>query len=229
MNHQRIRFAALCACLAGGLAVFTGCPKSTAGPNQTTTTTTPPTSEVKYEGPPLTEFTLTDSVGSQFKSAELTGKVWVASFFFTRCAANCRALNMQIAQLQRDYGPRGLQVVSISCDPKYDTPKVLAEYAEMYNAQPDRWHFLTGDIGYIKRVSDDMFDLPLKEKYHEDQLVVVDGQGKVRGSFHVRQPEQFDRVKKLLDQLLPADQADESASSGPQPAGENRGGAPAPE
>lgn len=205
MNYSRLQPAALAAILAcSGLAACIGCTKPSSSASPPTTTTAAPSNEVKYEGPPLTEFTLTDSGGEDFKSADLTGKVWVVSFFFTRCASNCRALNMQVAQLQKQYGPRGLQLVSISCDPKFDTPKVLAEYAEMYNAQPDRWHFLTGDLNYVKRVGDDMFDLPLKEKYHEDQLVVVDEAGKVRGNFHVRQPEQFDRMKKLLDELLPA-------------------------
>jgi protein SCO1/2 len=199
MNYWQTFRTGLLACLAGGgFAACGGCTKSPAPAPAATTQT----SEVKYEGPPLKEFALTDSGGKEFKSQELTGKVWVVSFFFTRCASNCRALNMQVAELQRDYGERGLQMVSISCDPKYDTPKVLADYAEMYNAKPDQWRFLTGDLAYIKRVGDDMFQLPLKEKYHEDQLVVVDRDGKMRGNFHVRQPEQFDRLKRLLDELL---------------------------
>lgn len=160
------------------------------------------TEEPEFEGPPLTEFTLTDSGGSQFRSENLDGRVWVASFFFTRCASNCRALNMKISELQREYGPRGVQMVSISCDPEYDTPPVLTSYAEMFNAQPDQWEFLTGDFKYIQRVGHDIFDVSVGEKMHDDQLLVVDRRGEIRGKFHVRQPEQYERMTRLLDKLL---------------------------
>jgi cytochrome oxidase Cu insertion factor (SCO1/SenC/PrrC family) len=156
----------------------------------------------KFDGPPLTEFTLTDSGGENFGSQDLQGKVWVASFFFTQCAANCRALNMKISELQREFGDRGVEFVCISCDPQHDTPPVLAAYAEFFNAQPDQWHFLTGDMEYIQRVGHDKFDVPVGEKRHEDELLVIDRAGEYRGKFRARQPEQFERLKTLLEDLL---------------------------
>jgi len=35
-------------------------------------------------------------------------------------------------------------LVSLSVDPEYDTPEVLAKYARLFEADPERWWFLTG-------------------------------------------------------------------------------------
>lgn len=171
----------------------------------------------KFEGPPLTEFTLTDSGGEDFGSQNLEDKVWVASFFFTQCAANCRALNMKISELQREFGDRGVEFVCISCDPKYDTPPVLASYAEFFNAEPDQWHFLTGDMEYIQRIGHDKFDVPVGEKRHEDELLVIDQAGEFRGKFRARQPEQFARLKVLIEELLAESGEAASDAATPQP------------
>ncbi len=40
-------------------------------------------------GPPLTEFELTERSGKPFRSADMRGKVWVASYFFSSCAGTC--------------------------------------------------------------------------------------------------------------------------------------------
>jgi cytochrome oxidase Cu insertion factor (SCO1/SenC/PrrC family) len=206
------------------LSIVSGCNSrpATSEPSDAGIEHAPPEAQpVKHEGPPLTEFALTASDGEEFRSTELEGKVWVASFFFSRCASNCRALNMQVAELQREYGDRGLEIVSISCDPQYDTPEVLAQYAEAFNAKPDRWRFLTGEMQYVERVGHDMFELPIRKQWHEDHLVVIDGEGTRRGEFHVRQPEQFERLRKLLDELLgpppdasPAGAADSADAEG---------------
>jgi Uncharacterized protein SCO1/SenC/PrrC, involved in biogenesis of respiratory and photosynthetic systems len=37
-----------------------------------------------------------------------------------------------------------VRTVSISVYPEYDTPEVLTNYALQYDANIDKWHFLTG-------------------------------------------------------------------------------------
>ncbi len=46
-----------------------------------------------------------------------------------------------------------VRLVSISVDPERDTPEVLSRYAERYKADPDRWLFLTGKKGDIRRLA----------------------------------------------------------------------------
>ena len=47
---------------------------------------------------------------------------------------------------------RDLVLLTISFDPQYDTPQVLAQYAAAMRAGGPGWHFLTGDPAKIERV-----------------------------------------------------------------------------
>ena len=67
-----------------------------------------------------------------------------SSFFFAQCPSTCYNQNMKLQQLQARFADRGLKLVSITCDPQTDTPAVLTEYARMFNADQQHWHFLTG-------------------------------------------------------------------------------------
>jgi protein SCO1/2 len=43
-------------------------------------------------------------------------------------------------------------LVTITFDPGRDRPDVLAQYASQWNADPESWHFLTGDVADVQRV-----------------------------------------------------------------------------
>jgi protein SCO1/2 len=152
----------------------------------------------------LTEFTLTDQHGQPFESKSLQGKVWVASFFFANCPQICRMQNMQVAKLQNKYADRGVELVSITCDPQRDTPAALASYAEMFNAEAEHWHFLTGDLLYIRRIGAEIFQVAVEEETHSDRLLVIDRDGKIRGTYRATKPEQFAALESTLDELLEA-------------------------
>lgn len=78
------------------------------------------------------------------------GKYIIVSFIFTRCqvAAMCPAATSKMVSLQRSLDARGLadkvQLLSITFDPRYDTPEVMRQYAQMFGAKTDNYAFLTG-------------------------------------------------------------------------------------
>jgi protein SCO1/2 len=103
-------------------------------------------------GDPLPEFTLTDSTGRTTNSAELLGKVVAIDFIYTRCPLPevCPRLSANFASLQRRFRDRmgtDLVLLSVTVDPEYDRPAVLAEYSRRWSADPRGWRFLTGDVG----------------------------------------------------------------------------------
>jgi protein SCO1/2 len=150
----------------------------------------------------LTAFTLTDQRGEAFQSAQLVGKVWIASFFYTSCPSVCRMQNSQVANLQRDYQTdEDVHLVSITCDPVRDTPATLAQYAELFGANPDRWHFLTGDFELIKAIGQ-LMKTSVEQAVHSDRLFVIDRQGIVRGGFRSTEPEQMAELKTMVGRLL---------------------------
>ena len=77
-------------------------------------------------GPPLTEFELTERSGKPFRTADMKGKVWVATYFFTTCPGNCIRLNQNIKFMHNMPELKDVTWVSITCDPDNDTVEALA-------------------------------------------------------------------------------------------------------
>lgn len=147
------------------------------------------------------EFTLTDQRGEPFDSRSLAGQVWVGSFFFTNCPAVCWRQNQALAAIQQTNPDSKVKFVSISCDPENDTPEVLTRYAERFQADPQRWVFLTGDMKEIVRIGKETFLVSVERGTHSDRAFVVDRDGKVRGRFRVTEPDQLEKLKLLLAKL----------------------------
>lgn len=105
----------------------------------------------------LPTFTFTDQDGRPYGSEDLRGKVWMAGFIFTRCPTICPRVSDTMAAIQKR--ARGLatdfHLVSISVDPGFDSPEVLAAYARRYRASPRVWKFLTGPVDGIRDVVQD--------------------------------------------------------------------------
>ena len=142
----------------------------------------------------MQEFRLTAHTGQPFGLLELEGAVWIANFIFTRCQGPCPLMTKKMAALEHEL-PRGeaLRFVTVSVDPQYDTPEVLAAYARERGATSVRWHFLTGEPRRIYGLLRDGFMLPLGAQQaskdeeiiipHSQKFVVVDPTGAIRGYY----------------------------------------------
>lgn len=178
---------------------------------------------------PLKEFSLTDQTGAPFGTKQLEGQVHVVSFFFATCPSICRSENQKIQILCDKWGERGVKFVSITCDPETDTPTALNNYARLFNANPEYWKFLTGDLLYIRRIGSEMYSALVDKQTHSERLIVVDRWGKVRGRYHWNKPEEVAKMETLFGTLLdetspPADDSDTTAT--PQPAMDEETGRP---
>ena len=158
-------------------------------------------------GQPAERFELTDQEGNQFDSASLKGKVWMGSVFFANCPGPCFRENQAIADILREIDDPNFVAVSLTCDPENDTPAALEHYAERFEADPQRWKFLTGDMDVIKRVGTKTFLLPVEIGVHSERGAVFDREGRLRGSYHLLQEDRVDRLKKLIRDVLAEDDA----------------------
>jgi peroxiredoxin len=70
---------------------------------------------ISLVGKKAPEFTRRDFSGTRINLAGLRGKVVLLDFWATWCAS-CQVEMPTFVQWQRDYGPRGLQVIGISMD-----------------------------------------------------------------------------------------------------------------
>lgn len=172
-----------------GLIAFValiGCNRSTTTPH------TPEPPDLDY---PVGAFAFTERSGQPITDADLKGKVWVAGFVFTRCADPCPRVMATMAQLQRELPQSDdLRLVTFTIDPEYDTPPVLRKYAENFNADPNRWLFITGPEKDVHSLLLNRFKQAVEknpdgkasigEKYfHSSRLAVVDKKGTVRAVF----------------------------------------------
>lgn len=149
-------------------------------------------------------FSLTAQDGSTFGSEQLAGKPWLGSLFFATCTGPCPRLNRQIQELQeRTYAFKGLQIVSITVDPSEDTPESLDAYGKRYKADPTRWRFLTGARDTISAIAREGFQVGELDtsRTHSTRVMLVDGQGRVRGHYPVNEKEELDALLRDISQL----------------------------
>lgn len=101
------------------------------------------------------DFTLFDQEGRVVQSGRFRGKMVMLNFIFTRCpvATMCPASTMKMRSAQKmaaEAGAKGIEFVSISLEPSYDTPGVLKEYAKGYGIDTSNFTFLTGPATAVK-------------------------------------------------------------------------------
>ncbi len=214
MVNKKLLVGALAVVLmAGGLLfIVTAASKRFRQDVATGGTSTPVYEHGNWRDMPVQEeFTLTERSGELFHSRDMEGHVWVVSFFFSACPANCWQQNQAINEIEREFGPQGVTFVSITCDPDNDTPGELRLYANKLEASP-RWKFLTGDLLHIRKIGGEIFQTHVDRGVHNEHLIVMDKWGNKRGLFEWADPAQVSAMKEKLTELLaeteaPADQA----------------------
>jgi cytochrome oxidase Cu insertion factor (SCO1/SenC/PrrC family) len=156
---------------------------------------------------PAPEFSLTDQHGETFGSEKLAGKVYVINFIFTRCAGPCPLMTKKMAALHEQVKDAGVQYVSVSVDPDYDTPERLMAYGDRFKADHNRWTFLTGERKAV-------FDLAAGFKLaaissdeptgilHDERMLLIDQQGNVRGIYSSTHEEELAALAHDIRTLL---------------------------
>jgi protein SCO1 len=104
---------------------------------------------------PAPEFTLTSQDGAPVSLRDFRGKVVVVTFIFASCPDMCPMLTANMAAVQEKLGSAfGTKIafISITVDPERDTPEVLKQYAQNFDAKLSGWAFLTGSPASIHEV-----------------------------------------------------------------------------
>ena len=106
-------------------------------------------------GEVVPEFALYDQDGNLFSRSNLKGKTSVLHFIFTRCSmpSMCPASTRKMSTLLEAIKSEELNdicLISISLDPRFDTPGVLKSYARGYDVDAPQSRFLTGPLQPIQ-------------------------------------------------------------------------------
>lgn len=103
-------------------------------------------------GDEVPDFALIDQDGRPLTAADLKGKTTVLTFIFTRCPVPdfCPRMSSRFQDVQRRTATDpGVQLLSVSFDPEFDTPAVLRAYGQRYGAEPGKWRLATGSKDQI--------------------------------------------------------------------------------
>lgn len=123
--------------------------------------------------PPLGDvpaFALRDQQGREVTRADWLGSVVVVNFIYSRCAEACPLSTAHMLKLQTVYEQEDrVQLVSISVDPEFDTPDILASYAERLGVRSPRWSLLTGEKTAVYRLARNGFHLGVFDPNDADQ------------------------------------------------------------
>lgn len=153
----------------------------------------------------IPDFEFVNSEGETITLTSLKGKVWVADFIFTTCNMACPIMTGNMNIIHKKYKQNDdVRLVSISVYPEYDTPEVLTKYASQYNANTDRWYFLTGEESTVQEVIKDGFKIGDYEDiiFHSEKFALVDRSGMIRAYYNGMKTEDMKKLKKDINSLL---------------------------
>ena len=101
------------------------------------------------------DFTLVSQDGVRVSLRDFRGKVVAVAFIFASCTDICPMLTDNMARVKDKlgtaFGPQ-IAFVSITVDPERDTPEVLKQYAQNFDADLKGWSFVTGDPAIVHEV-----------------------------------------------------------------------------
>jgi protein SCO1 len=147
----------------------------------------------------IPDFTMTNQMGQKVSFSDVSlsdsGKITVASFFFTHCMTICPGMTYQMKQLQKTV-TRGVKVgnntadyvqfMSFSIDPERDSVPQLKKWADRFQVDPVNWWLLTGDKQTIYDLSLNYMGLGVMDPKidstfpHTDIFVLIDKYGVIR-------------------------------------------------
>jgi protein SCO1 len=155
---------------------------------------------------PAPDFSLTDHNDKPLAMKDLKGKVLLVSFIFTTCSGSCPATTHRMAKVQEALDKRGLlkkgvRLVSITLDPKRDTPEVLRGYMRLYDVDGKNWSFLTGPPADVNKVvaAWSMWAKPAASGQldHPSRIFLVDAKGQIREIYNL----DFLRVPWVIEDI----------------------------
>ncbi|MDX1630880.1 MAG: SCO family protein [Thermoanaerobaculia bacterium] len=154
-------------------------------------------------------FELRSQRGESVARGDLAGRPWIVDLIFTRCQLSCPRMTETMSSLGPSL-PRGVRRVSVTTDPEFDRPEVLADYARSRGIDPDEedWLFLTGEQEEIRRLVTEGLLLgyerakpeagsePDQPIVHSTRFVLVDADARVRGYYDAFEEEELDRLTR---------------------------------
>jgi protein SCO1/2 len=164
------------------------------------------TVNIPYTIPP---FAFENITGDSVTNTDLTGKVYVANFFFTTCRTVCPTMQGRLYDLSQEFSNTELRYISHTLDPENDTKSVLKEYAKGLGADTSKWFFLRAEEDYTYHVANEMYlaaaridENNVDGISHTGKLILVDKNQHIRGFYDNNDPDDLKVLYRDISKLL---------------------------
>lgn len=144
----------------------------------------------------ISDFSFVDQFGNEKTKADVEGKIYVTDYFFTTCGGICPKMTCQLQRVHSEFldDPNFL-ILSHTVNPKIDSVEVLYSYAERFEANHEKWWFLTGSKEELYTMARKSY-LVVPDKadpnythgdesdfIHTENFVLLDPDGRIRGMY----------------------------------------------
>lgn len=159
----------------------------------------------------IAQFSFVNQVGDTISNADVSGKVYVADFFFTTCPTICPVMKKEMLRVHEKFKDNpNFKILSHSIDPTHDTQEVLKDYAgKLGITDASTWNFLTGDqekifeMGQTSYLTTAMADQMEPGGFlHSGAFLLIDQQGRIRGVYDGTKSDQVDRLINDIPKIL---------------------------
>jgi protein SCO1/2/putative membrane protein len=158
------------------------------------------------------DFALVSQLGERVTLADLRGRPFVLAPVYTTCAGPCPTISANMRGLQQQLLGTDALLVSVTLDPRRDDAESLGAYARSYEADPERWLFLTGGEAEIDSLVKDGLKLAVEraapgeaivgqQVSHSSRLVAVDRSGRIRGWYAGDDEASVERLRARMQAL----------------------------
>jgi protein SCO1/2 len=139
-------------------------------------------------------FSFTDQDGKTITEKDVDGKIRIVEYFFTTCKGICPKMNENMAKVYQVFkNDADVVILSHTVDPETDTVAQLKRYSQKFEANPSKWHFLTGkkeDLyrkaieDYLVTAADSTQKKIIPSFIHTERFVLIDKYNRIRGRFY---------------------------------------------
>ena len=144
---------------------------------------------------PLWHYHFTNELGQPVSLSDFHGQALAVTFFYTRCPLPnfCPRLSKNFEEASQKLeamsgAPTNWHFLSISFDPRFDTPAMLKAYGDSYQYDPKHWSFLTGPQDKIAKLAEESgvrYESDNGLINHNFRTLIVDGNGHLQTVFPV--------------------------------------------
>ncbi len=157
----------------------------------------------------IAKFQLINQNADTITEKYYTNKIYVADFFFTRCASICPVMTTNMVDLQTYYkNDTTVLFLSHSVTPIIDSVSVLRAYADKKGVIDQKWNLVTGDKKHIYELARKSYFAVLDEGdggdqdfIHTEQFILIDTKRQIRGFYDGTDKKEIEQIIKDIQIL----------------------------